>query len=355
MKKKSVSLVFMLFGLATLLVSGKSVNLELKQVLELGRGELLFESIVSLCEDKEENFYVLDRKAYKVYKFSPTGKLLLSFGNRGKGPGDFAYPHHITMTPDGKIAVSEDTAFVHFFDKSGRFVDRMKVAKGLELTYINDNLFYAWQWRPKSKQQLLIDAQGKIVAALFEVDREQFSVSAPDETGRQVMSSYWWGEYTPFFLFSQSRNRIALAQSSEYKILLLNEKGKVVKEIGRRVTPGPISAKEKNYFKGLLNEQRNLYDFAKKAFAKKIPKFKNHFDKILISEKYLFVTRIKADVTAEHDPIPVDLFSLDGEFLGTSALPLQPIYISDRSIYAVKEEEDELLLIKYFYYIIKYS
>ena len=100
---------------------------------------------------------MLDQKAYKIYKFSPNGKLLLSFGNKGEGPGDMQRPHYIRLTPENCLAVCEEIGYVSFFDAKGNFLKRNRVPKGLELTYINNNLYYGWEWKRKSKQQVLVN------------------------------------------------------------------------------------------------------------------------------------------------------------------------------------------------------
>jgi len=49
----------------------KSLNIKWGIPLEVGRADLLFASIVSICEDEKGNFYLLDRIEHKVFKFFP--------------------------------------------------------------------------------------------------------------------------------------------------------------------------------------------------------------------------------------------------------------------------------------------
>jgi len=56
-------------------------QLNLEKTTGLGRGDFFFASIEAVAEDREGNIFVLDRKAYKVYRFSPDGRLLLSDGH----------------------------------------------------------------------------------------------------------------------------------------------------------------------------------------------------------------------------------------------------------------------------------
>jgi hypothetical protein len=334
------------------LYADKPLTWELKKVLELGEDDLIFYSITSISEDRGGNFYVLDQKAYKIYKFSPDGKLLLSFGNKGQGPGDMLRPHYICLTPENRLAVCEEIDYVSFFDTKGNFLNRIRVPKGLELTYINNSLYYGWEWKRKSQQQVLVNEKGEILKSLFEISRDLFSVSAPDETGRMVMTSYFAREYTPGFCFGGYNDHSVVAVGDRYEILLLNNKGEVEKRIQRDVKPAKISPQERDYFKKKINSKRNFHDFAKKAFIKKIPVVKNYFAGILLSEKYIFVFRVKEDVLDDKAFIPVDIFSLRGEYMGTAAFNNQPMLISDQYAYDVVSEDDDILLVKYSYKIL---
>jgi hypothetical protein len=344
--------IFILTWFSFFLYADKPLTWEIKKILELGKDDLIFYSITSISEDRNGNFYVLDHKAYKIYKFSPNGKLLLSFGNKGQGPGDMQWPHYIRLTPENRLAVCEEIGYVSFFDTKGNFLNRIRVPKGLVLTYINNSLYYGWEWKRKSKQQLLVNEKGEILKSLFEVSRDLFSVSAPDETGRMVMTSYAVREYTPGFCFSSYNDYSVVAVGDRYEILLLNNKGEVEKRIQRDVKPAKISPKERDYFKKKINSKRSFHDFTKKAFIKKIPEVKNYFADILISEKYIFVFRVKEDVMDEKAFIPVDIFSLRGEYMGTAAFNNEPMLISDQYAYDVKSVDEDLLLVKYSYKIL---
>lgn len=347
--KKGFIFIFILFSF--FLYADKSLTWELKKIFELGKDDLIFYSITSICEDRDGNFYVLDQKAYKIYKFSPRGKLLLSFGNKGQGPGDMQQPHYIRLTPESHLAVCEEIGYVSFFDTRGNFLKRIRVPKGLGLTFINNNLYYGWEWKKKSKQQALINDKGEILKSFFEVSRDSFSVSAPDETGRMVVTNFVAREYTPCLLFSGGTDYSVMAVGNRYEILLLNNKGEVEKRIQRDVKPAQISPKERDYFKNEINNRKNLHDFAKKAFIKKIPAVKNYFVDILLSEKYIFVFRVKEDVLDEQAFIPVDIFWLRGGFIGTAGFASQPMLISDKYAYYVESVDDDLLLVKYSYKI----
>lgn len=98
MKSKIIGLFFL--GASLMVFPGTEFELKLSEQLNLGKKEILFQEVAAVCEDDMENFYVLDHKAFKVYKFSKDGKRLFAFGNRGDGPADFLTPHSISFTPE---------------------------------------------------------------------------------------------------------------------------------------------------------------------------------------------------------------------------------------------------------------
>ena len=79
-----IKLTFILFGLiiSFILIADNAVKIDLKKSWEINEDQVPFNSITSMCEDDKQNIYVLDRMAFKIYKCSAKGKLLLSFGNR---------------------------------------------------------------------------------------------------------------------------------------------------------------------------------------------------------------------------------------------------------------------------------
>jgi len=349
--------LFLFFILWTLVITlypenEKVIELNLEKKFSLGQKEIFFDSITSVYEDKMENFYVLDHKAYKLYKFSKNGKMLISFGERGRGPGDFSNPHSVHITPEGNIAVNEVKDFVSIFDNQGKFLTRIKVSRGLDLNLINNNLFYVWIWTPGGKQQALVNKNGKILKSFFSVSREEFSINAADEKGRSVMINNFAEEYTPFLLFNQYKNYSIVGITNKYKILLLNKNGEILNEIYRDIKPGIISQEEKEYFKNEININRKLPDFAKKKFIKKIPKYKNYFNHILISEPYFWIFRIKENIVNQNSLVPVDLYTFNMKFRGTLKIKKIPLFISPKYIYfeETKRQED-LLLVKYKYSI----
>lgn len=341
----------LIFTLPFLVVAKKEVRIDLEPVFQIGDEDIFFQSITSICEDKEQNSFVLDRKAHKVYKFSPQGKLLLTFGQRGQGPGDLSYPHFITVSGKNQVVVCEDMQFVSFFTRAGTFIRRIKIPKGLEPTYIAQNLYYAWQWQPKHKQQILIDSKGQILKRLFSISKDSFSIAVPDETGRMMMPSFFSATYTPRFLFATNGNLTAVAVSNQNKILILDGRGSSIHQFETSLSAAPIKASERKRLIEDINDTRRLPKMAKQAFIKKIPPFKNHLQQFLINDHTLFVFGMMEIPGQETSVIPVEIFSLKDGTEGNGTVPEVPSYISNTAFYAIGEDEDGWLFKKFSFFI----
>ena len=355
---KQIPLFFLLAIIVTNpLVFPRTVEPELEIrteiIFELGREGILFSSIDSVCEDSQQNVYVLDRKASKIYKFSPEGKLLLSFGSKGQGPGEFQAPHDIFIAQNGHIIVSEDMTFVSMFNAEGQFIERISAEKGLALTFLDENFFYAWVWDEGGRTQVLVDQEGTILKTFFSVSRDDFSVSAPDESGRQVMFNYATPEIAPFFIFNRFQDHFIIALNNRYEFSLFDSKGTILSTIKRDIKPQKLSTKERDFLLTQMQETRDWPDWIMKPIRKNMAKIKTFFSTIRLSEKYIFVFRVRENLTDTDSRFPVDVFSVDGDFFGSTGLAIQPLFISDLFMYAVGyDEEDNILLQKFEYKIV---
>lgn len=57
----------------------------------------------------------------RVYRFDAEGAFLGSFGDLGKGPGEFLNPHAVWVMPDGRLVVADrENARLQVFDAGGR-------------------------------------------------------------------------------------------------------------------------------------------------------------------------------------------------------------------------------------------
>ena len=358
MNKKSIVAFLLVFVFSNLglFSSQEKIELEIDKIFELGKEDLLFGSIASICEDENNNFYVLDRLEHKVFKFSPEGKLILTFGQKGQGPGDFQNPHSITYSLDGHIVVADELYNVSFLNPDGTFIERIHLDGRLGVGFIGKNRYYAWVWQPEDQKQVMVNSQNNIAQSFFRIPRDSFSVVAPDESGRMVMFNFARYGYSPSLLFAHFGRYSAVAVGDRYNILILDEEGRMLKRIQREIQPEKISSREKKYLINKIEKHANQTGWPTsviRAIIKKVPEEKVYFDRILLSEKHVFVFRIKEDITEEAKPIPVDIFSIQGGFLGSAQIDGKPIFLSDGYMYFDRSDpEGNIYLEKSAYRVI---
>ncbi len=320
----------------------KGIGITFSPGLEIGREEMLFASITSLCEDEAHNFYVLDRKECALFKFSPEGRFLAKFGQKGQGPGDFQSPGRVVFASQGELAVLENLAYVSFLRTDGAFIRRLDLNGRLGLGFVGPERYYAWVWRPGDQQQLMLDSGNNVLETFHTIARDLFSVDLPDETGRRVMFNYSHDAYVPRFLFAHGGRLSAVGISDRYEIELLDEQGKTVTTIRRDLKPRKFSRRERRYLERGLREfvkSKSWPDRVARELAKKIPAHKNAIQAVRISPRHVFVFRFPADISAQEAPSPVDIFGRTGEFLGTAEFPAIPLFLSDGSAYYVRTDE----------------
>ncbi len=335
----------------------KKIELKINKVLEIGKKDLMFASIASVCEDTDSNLYVLDRVEHKVFKFSPEGNLIQSFGQKGQGPGDYQNPHLLAFTPEGQLVVADEMYNLSFMTDEGNFIERIHLDGRLAVGFIGKDRYYAWIWQEDSRCQVMVDKQNKILRTFGQVLKRTFSVSAPDESGRPVMFNYSREEFVPSLQFAHFGRYSAVGIGDKYDISILDEKGKTIIHLRRNVQPGSFRKEEKKYFEKdikKLGKERGWPGSIVRNLVKKIPDKKIFYDRILLTEEYVFVFRTKKNITRESGPFPVDVFSIKGEFLGAAHVPDKPLYISDKHMFFIRsDKEDNLFLEKAAYKIVK--
>jgi DNA-binding beta-propeller fold protein YncE len=139
--------------------------------------------------DADENIWVTDgqgkgSKGQQVFKFSPTGRVLLTLGQAGvagDGPDTFNQPSDVLVAPNGTIFVADghggnSNARIVKFDKDGKFIKTWG-KKG------------AGPGEFDTPHGLLLDAQGRLLVA----DRGNSRIQLFDQDGKFITEWKQWG------------------------------------------------------------------------------------------------------------------------------------------------------------------
>ena len=107
-----------------------------------------------IVDPKTGDIYVADGYGNgRVHKYSPDGKLLLSWGKTGTDPGEFAFPHNIDIDKDGYVYVADrENNRIQIFDSNGKLQNiwNMKLPFGVYITdeqdiYVTQGIGAPWE------------------------------------------------------------------------------------------------------------------------------------------------------------------------------------------------------------------
>jgi hypothetical protein len=353
-------LLYLLLSFFSIVSAESNIHFKLERINEVGNTEPLFMSIHSVCEDSDDNYYVCDIRAHKVYKFAPDGKFLISFGQKGQGPGDLYYPRYIDISNKNELIVCEGFD-ISIFHTNGKLKNKIRCASLLSNTiawrYAGGDLYCAKKFTEFNRETIehivIVNNKGKMINdSLFFLPPASMKVTVQHSDLSYTVYSNNSSGVTPNFLFHHYKSLSVAAISNEYKLLILDEKGKILVQIIREIEPPLLSPEEREYLKKRFIKKSRWPDHIKKKIISQIPNRKNILDKIFITSKYVIVLKFSGNLFDKISYSPTDIYSISGTYLGTAQLKVNPKYISDKYIYTIErslEDEDDILLVRYGY------
>jgi DNA-binding beta-propeller fold protein YncE len=107
----------------------------------------------------------------RVLKFDKTGKLLMQWGGRGTGPGQFVVAHGAAIDADGHLWVLDrENQRIEVFDTNGRYLREMKFA-GLPCSIVLGPMQH-YMVNGFAGQVLRLDGSGKVLNAMGKPGKE---------------------------------------------------------------------------------------------------------------------------------------------------------------------------------------
>ena len=176
-------------------------------------GAGLFVTPHGIHVDNDGNVWVTDfagnaagTKGHQVFKFSPTGEILLTLGTAGQpgsGPNQFNQPNDVVTAPDGSIFVGDG------HDGQG-MTSNQAIAQGIAdgstgriMKFSADGTFIkAWgqigtlHGEFRTPHALVFDAQGRLWVA----DRGNHRIEIFDQEGNYLDSRYSYGRISGLFI-----------------------------------------------------------------------------------------------------------------------------------------------------------
>src|SRR6184192_2150915 len=147
------------------------LNPEGRVLLSLGRMRIPgddvghFNQPTDVAFDREGNIFVADGEGNsRVLKFNKFGNVLLGWGMKGSGPGQFDLPHSIAIDGDLVYVGDRENARIQIFDLDGRYLREWKVGHPFGLVITPDHFIYMSD--AIAGRILKISRDGKVVGVL---------------------------------------------------------------------------------------------------------------------------------------------------------------------------------------------
>jgi len=324
------------------------ISIKLKDKKILGDSEVVIGNIRGICEDNNLNLYILDTKFYKIHKFSSKLKYIKSFGRKGEGPGDLIYGNSIFIY-DGYLILCEKYGNISYFTLGGKFIKKVNLSKifGVNLGkvfFAGEGTFYGELKNADNIQQAIFSLKDKkILNTYFSY---KYSMTSTKINKKRVAFGIYSDIYSSGLLFSHYKNRSIFAYNKKYH-LIMTQGNKVFLTIKREIPPDHISRKERVKLESGI-DNFNWPDNVKKILKDQIPEVKNFFYKILLSDKYIFLFRLRKNLLDKSTLPPTEVYNFTGKFIGKIFLKEDPpLLISDKYMYFENYEDMSLQRFKY--------
>jgi len=202
-----------------------------------------------------------------VCKLSPDGKLQISFGRIGQGPGEMEYPDEVLANDNGEIWVFDSPKNrIHVYDGGGKPVaDRSPVkfesiiplANGSHLVTRLDAADLTTKYLP-----MMIELYDPEFHLLKELDR---CGGYANRTIYEKVPEPYVNGIGVTFQGKASRDRIYIGNSErDYEILVFDLEGRLVRKVRKDYSPVPVTDEYKK--KSLKDYLEFMPDYAKKIY-----------------------------------------------------------------------------------------
>jgi hypothetical protein len=202
-----------------------------------------------------------------VYKLSPDGKLMASFGLVGQGPNEMEYPSEVLANDNGEIWVFEAPKDkVHVFDGGGKPVADRSPVKFETIVLLANGSYLVTRLDAADLTQKYLSMTVELYDPQFRLIKEldRFTRIANRTIYETVPEPYVSG--IGFIVQGKaSRDRIYVGNSDRaYEILVFDLDGQLVRKIRKEYAPVPVTEEYKaTYLKDYLEY---MPDYAKRIY-----------------------------------------------------------------------------------------
>ena len=308
------------------------LKLDLADDLKIGRADdddYLFNRVRGIEVDQEGNIYVVDLRNFRVQKYDKNGTYLLTFGQKGQGPGEFDLPMHIRLDErTGNIAVQDQVYTIEYFTSDGKPLKSLRFDQAFsDFRLSPSGSIYAIGMTMSDNKVLhrlnKIDAQGRVEKSIAEFPYTLFM----QKMGEGIVTASSGHELSLLFTMFD-RESLIFGYSKNYELTVADFEGNSRFRIVKDEPPPQFTNKEKSEFKKIP-----------------LPEAKPFFYALYVDNLgRIYVQRNQADYHVEDDiRKEIDIFGKDGVFLYRTFLPKETYVIRNGYVYSLEAGDEEII------------
>jgi len=286
---------------------------------------------LGLVVDEAGYIYVADAKAAKIKVFSPKGKLVRSFGQKGQGPGELGMPGGVNLTSDGRLMVEDVLRRkIIFFSREGKFLEEKSLATKLGLVNLlldKEGNFIAREIVVEEKKMFFVIKKFRPdLSEVFQLDKYEFPNPLQGKINLFNLAT--------FYQFD-SRGNILYAKNDRYEIKYYSPQGKLFQVVKKKYKKVKITKKDIEEILAKMPTTQGVNIKESLVFSEYFPPIRalsvDPADRVYVGT-YEKGRREKESW--------MDIFSPQGKFLARSLTSATPFYWQGNRVFSIEDNEE---------------
>ncbi len=328
--------------------------------------ELIYDTNRRICLAPDGSLFVSNSHQHNIYKFSPTGQLLLTFGQKGLGPGDLYFPGQMDILDSKYLVVAEspEARRISIFDLSGKYSKVLKttysVFGGVIALKNNKIAYYTFNHSKEKIIQTIVflkDIQSGKESTLASFDIEDKSLIG--KVGPTVFRTRaFMGKV---FIRKTKNGNLLLGVSNSPDIKLYSHEGKLLRSFKLNISRVPVTKGYIDRYKAFRIRAMEEWPPSMRELAKKRAKFSYdgifseylpYYRNIFVDSEGNILVFKWTDCIGGNCVKPFQVYSPEGALICETQLNMgkydleikrvnQNIAFSSSGIYTLVEEKDE--------------
>jgi len=284
--------------------------------------------------------YILDEQAGNIKVFNHNGDFLKTIGKKGQGPGEFAMPISLAITPSQNIIVNDmGQRKILFFDAEGNYIKQLSIADkflffGPMVTSTGDLI--ASHTIPQNGPVTDLKKFNQELEPLLTFT--SIPVDKPPAVNifvaRSLSSLRWTLTDNDEIIWGDIKN-------PEYELNVHDPKGTLIKKILQEYDPLPITSEDKEKLMEETFGQSQMRDQWDVRFPDNYPPYMGFS---VDDEGHIFVQRYEKQKDEQGGL--VDIFDSEGQYMAQIRFKMNPLIFKKGHMYAIEEDEERFKIVK---------